>query len=31
MDIFGVSHLAQREFSTLSEGEAQRVLLRALS
>jgi len=27
MDIFGVSHLAQREFSTLSEGEAQRVLL----
>ena len=27
MDIFGVSHLAHREFSTLSEGEAQRVLL----
>ena len=27
MEIFGVAHLAQREFSTLSEGEAQRVLL----
>jgi len=27
MDIFGVAHLVQREFSTLSEGEAQRVLL----
>ena len=27
MDIFGVAHLAQREFATLSEGEAQRVLL----
>ncbi len=27
MEIFGVAHLAQREFATLSEGEAQRVLL----
>ena len=27
MEIFGVAHLVQREFSTLSEGEAQRVLL----
>ena len=27
MEIFGVDHLAQREFATLSEGEAQRVLL----
>lgn len=27
MEIFGVDHLAEREFSTLSEGEAQRVLL----
>ena len=27
MEIFGVDHLAQREFSTLSEGEAQRALL----
>lgn len=27
MEIFGVDGLAQREFATLSEGEAQRVLL----
>ena len=27
MEIFGIDHLAQREFATLSEGEAQRVLL----
>ena len=27
MEIFGVAHLVQREFATLSEGEAQRVLL----
>lgn len=27
MEIFGVDHLAQREFATLSEGETQRVLL----
>ena len=27
MEIFGIDHLGQREFATLSEGEAQRVLL----
>ena len=27
LELFGISHLAQREFRTLSEGEAQRVLL----
>ena len=27
IEIFGVDHLAQREYATLSEGEAQRVLL----